>query len=96
MKNSLSNRLLPLINLLFDQPLTPTYWVLVVVYLMVGAVLIHPDSHMPDLVKHLAIAGVMIGLARLFNSALGRWAWVVFMGLLAVLVGLDVAILVLR
>jgi hypothetical protein len=95
MKKSLSNRLLPLMNALFDQPLTRTYWVLVAVYLVVGAILVHPGGHMPDLGRHLAIGGVMVGLARLFNTPLGRWAWVIFMTLLMLLLGLDVAILML-
>ncbi|RZK86718.1 MAG: hypothetical protein EOO62_40350 [Hymenobacter sp.] len=92
MKKSFSSRWHLLLDALFDQPLTSAYWLMVVVYLVVGAVLVHPDGHMPDLGRHLAMGGVMVGLARLFNSPLGRWAWLGFMLLLAVLLGLDVAI----
>jgi hypothetical protein len=92
MKNSFSNRLHSILDTLFAQPLTPSYWLLVVGFLVAGAVIINTDNHMPDLVKHLAMGGVMVGLARLFDSSVGRWAWVGFMLLLVVLLALDVAI----
>ena len=92
MKLSFVSRLRALADDLFDQPLTPNYWLWVIFYLVIGFVLLQPSTHLPDLIRDVAIGSVMVGLARLFNSTWGRWAWGSFMGLLLVLMGLDVAI----
>ena len=95
MPKSLFHRLRYLLDTLFSQPLTPTYWLWVVGLLTIGFVLLQPSHRLPDVARDLAIGGVMLGLARLFDSPLGRWAWVGFMALLLVLLGLDVALTIL-
>ena len=96
MKKTFAARVLVLADTVFDRPLSPVYWLWVICCLIIGFMLLQPTSHLPDLGKDLAIGGVMLGLARLFNSPLGRWAWAAFMGLLLVTVMLDVAILAQR
>jgi len=95
MKKPLNSQLTTLADRLFDRPLTPIYWLWIVFCLVIGFVLVQPTNRMSDLVKHLIMGAVMVGLAPLFNFSAGRWAWAGFMLLLLVLLVLDVAISVL-
>ena len=81
---------------LFESPTTWSYASLTLGLGVLVASLVFSSNALPVLAKYLVMLTTMGWLARLCDSTTQRWAWLGFVGLLALGAGLEVSAIWLR
>lgn len=77
-------------NLLFDDP-TPTYSLLALLAMMLGAGIVYGTGREPGLVTHLAMLATVLCTSRIFNYGLLQRIWLLIISLISLLVVLDLS-----
>lgn len=92
MKSTQSPRLAALIAMLFENP-SPNYALVSMLVLIAGATVVFGSNLVPSLATHSAMLLSLLATSRLFNGGWLRSFWYLTMGLIALALVLDVAVL---
>ncbi|GAB3323356.1 hypothetical protein ACFQT0_26840 [Hymenobacter humi] len=92
MKSTQSPRLAALLASLFENP-SPNYALVAMLVLVAGATVVFGGNRVPGLVTHLVMLLSLLATSRLFNAGWLRSFWYLTMGLIALALVLDVAVL---
>ena len=93
MKSTQSPRLAALLATLFASP-SPNYALVAMLVLVAGATVVFGGNLVPGLVTHVVMLLSMLATSRLFHAGWLRSFWYLTVGLIALVLVLDVAVLV--
>jgi hypothetical protein len=74
----------------FEEP-TPSYSLLALLAMMLGAGIVYGTGRAPGMATHLAMLATALGTSRIFNSGLLKQVWLVTVGLIGFLLLLDIS-----